>query len=126
MNAPAKRPPTRQRTRSTEANRDAAHDQGVRLTIDGRVYEVRHGDLSALDVRALRREVGVSFVGLIDELNDAPDVDSIAAFMWLARRLEGEKALTYEAVAAEVDYDITDSLKIDEPGAEDATTDPEG
>lgn len=127
MTTPAKRPSAaRQRTRTTEAKRDDALDQGAKITVDGSEYVVRAGDLSALDSRALRKEVGVSFIQLINELQSDADIDSIAAIMWLARRIKGEVTLRYDEVAAEVGYDVLETIEFSEPGAEDATEDPEG
>lgn len=127
MTTTANRPSTaRKHTRTTEQNRSDALDQGAKITVDGEEYVVRAGDLSALDSRALRKEVGVSFIQLIDELTTNADIDSIAAIMWLARRIKGEATLRYETVAAEVGYDVLDTIKFAEPGAEDASTDPEG
>jgi hypothetical protein len=46
--------------------------------------------MSAPVAREFRRNYGASFNALRDELAGDPDLDSIAAFMWLAKRLEGE------------------------------------
>jgi hypothetical protein len=110
-------------TPKTEAKRDEALNQGLSLTVDGRVYTVRAGDLTGMDAAALRREVGMSFMGLMKAMQSDPDVDLIAALMWLSRRIEGEKLLSYEEVAQEVGYDVDiDLADAEEP--EDA--DPEG
>lgn len=108
----AKRPPTTQRPtltkKPTRASRQAADDQldeGVTIVVDGTRYTVRQGDLSALDSMALRRECGYSFVGLMRALYVDPDIDLIAAIVWLSRRIDGEVALPYAAVASELGYD---------------------
>jgi len=111
-------------TRTTEAKRDEALNQGLSLTVDGRVYTVRAGDLTGMDAAALRREVGMSFMGLMKAMQSDPDVDLIAALMWLSRRIEGEKLLSYEEVAQEVGYDVDiDLVDAEEP---EEAADPEG
>lgn len=124
MTATANRPNlNRKVTRKTEAARDEALNQGLSLTVDGRVYTVRAGDLTGMDAAALRREVGMSFMGLMKAMQADPDVDLIAALMWLSRRIEGEKLLSYEEVAQEVGYDVEiDLADAEEPG----DADPEG
>ena len=122
----AKRPATRQHTRTTEAKRNAELDQGIRIDLDGQVYEVRAGDLTALDTGALRRATGLSFLGLLEALGTSPDIDLIAAVVWLSRRLKGERGLPYEAVAEEMGYDVLDRIELAPTEAEEAEGDPEG
>lgn len=106
-------------TRKTEAKRSDALDQGIRIELDGEVYEVRSGDLTAVHSRMLRRECGVSFVQLMEELETACDIDSIAIVIWLARRLRGEELISYEDVANGIDYSIQDRMVIKNTEAED-------
>lgn len=88
----ASRPsPGRKTTARTQAKTDDELNSGVALTLDGRTYTIRQGDLSASMERELRREYGGSFNALRDELGTDPGLDSFAAFVWLARRLEGEQ-----------------------------------
>lgn len=121
------RPSTaRKVTRKTEAKRDASLDEGLKIAIDGTEYEVRRGDLTALDSRELRRQVGMSFVAVIRECGTDPDIDLIAAVVWLARRVKGEIHLTYNDVAAEMGYDVLDTIEFGEAGPEEAdAADPE-
>jgi len=125
MTTTAKRPNlNRKVTPKSEAKRDEALNQGLSLTVDGRVYTVRAGDLTGMDAAALRREVGMSFMGLMKAMQSDPDVDLIAALMWLSRRIEGEKLLSYEEVAQEVGYDVDiDLVDAEEP---EEAADPEG
>ena len=116
-NAP--RPSTqRQHTRTSEKKRDAALDEGIKLTIDDVTYEVRSGDLTALDARALRQQVKMTFPELLEALGESPDIDLIAALVWLARRLKGERNLTYDEVAEDMGYDVFDSIDMAATGAE--------
>ena len=103
-------------SKTVTKNRNAALDEGVTIVVDGRKYTVTAGELTGLDVMALRKEVGMSFQGLIGALQTDADVDLIAALMWLARRLEGETTLAYADVAAQVGYDV--EIEIDEPEAD--------
>lgn len=111
--------PSLQRTnsRKSEAKRDAANDLGLTISVNGKNYTVREGDLTALDTMALRRETGMSFVSLMQAFATSPDIDLIAALAWLARRVDGERMLTYAEVAAEIDYDIEVDV-VEEAGPE--------
>lgn len=104
----------RKHTRTTEANRKAGLDVGFKITVDGRVYQVRAGDLNGLDMAAMRREVGMTFGQLSRIPSDEWDLDIIAAIVWLARRVNGEPTLTYAEVAQEMTYDDLDDLGMDE------------
>lgn len=107
-------------TKASQAERKKALSEGIAVKWDGREYAVRLGDLSSLDAQALRREVGLSFIGVMKALRTDPDIDLIAAVIWLRRRMDGEPMLPFEAVAAEINYDS--DLDIDQAGEE---TDPE-
>lgn len=110
MNQP--RPPlARQHTRSTEERRVAKNDRGVRFGVGDDIYEVRVGDLSGLDSLEFRRQVGVPFAKVMDEVEDNFDIDYLAALMWIARRVAGESALTYVEIASEVGYDLLESVR---------------
>lgn len=123
--APERPTLAKKHTRKTEANRQNDLDQGVRIELDGEVFEVRAGDLSAVHSRLLRRECGVSFMQLMDELQESCDIDSIAAVIWLARRLRGESMVSYEDVANDIDYSLTDRIKVDNTSAEKVDDSPE-
>jgi hypothetical protein len=94
-------------TPKSEAKRASALEEGVRITIEGETFEVRVGDISAHDERALRREWGGSFQDLSDELGGKPGIDSISAFVWFARRMRGDDVefddvnYTYAAILAD-------------------------
>lgn len=80
----------RKHTRSTKAARDAELNAGLKVTLAGQDYVVRQGDLTSRIERDLRREYGGSWESLKHELGTDPGADSIAAFIWLARRVAGE------------------------------------
>lgn len=104
----------KKQTARGKADRRAADDAGLSMTVDGRVYTVTQGDLSALDVAMLRRETGLSFRGLLTGLMRDGDIDLVAVFVWLARVVvEEERGLLFEQVAAEIGYDV--ELDIAEP-----------
>lgn len=92
MTTKASRPSAaRKHTRSTDTARADANEQGLKITLEGEVYEVRLGDVTSNLTRELRRGTGISFNQLMREVTTDPDVDSIAGFVWLARRIAGEK-----------------------------------
>ena len=107
----------RKQTRATEAKRKSEQDLGISIRVEGTDYTVRHGDLTSLDTMALRRETGLSFMGLLSAFETQPDIDLIAALVWLARRIEGERMLTFADVAREIGYDI-DIEVLDDPTEE--------
>ncbi len=76
----------------------------LRMIVDGVTYTLRVDEISALDAAALRRATGSSFAGVMRAAQEDADIDVVAALVWLARRQNGEEHLTFEAVAAELDY----------------------
>lgn len=106
----------RQHTRTTKAKKNAELDLGLTITLDGTEYTVRQGDMTAMDTMALRRECGFSFRGLIEAFQRDPDIDLIAALVWLSRRQAGERLLSYEEVATDIDYDADlDIIEVVDP-----------
>jgi len=96
---------TKRTTRASEQARKAELDAGIAVMVDGVRYQVRMGDLSSMDAANLRRETGFSFRGLMTAAAKDPDIDIVAAIVWLARRLDGEALLDFETVAREIGYD---------------------
>lgn len=130
MNAPAKkavkapqdRRPSlaKKHTRAGKAKQDDALDFGVRITIGDEVYEIRAGDLNALDAMELKRQVGMTFPQLVVETSAGnPDLPEFAAIIWLARRLRGERDLAFTDVAVDIDYKAILNAKVDNADAED-------
>lgn len=110
-------------TPKSEANREAALDDGVRMVVDGAEYVVRIGDMTAPLAREFRRNYGASFNALQAELSADPDLDSIAAFMWLAKRIQGE-VLDFDDVT--VSYaQMLEGFEITTAGAEQVEDSPE-
>lgn len=106
-------------SKRSEADRKAALEQGMRVTLDGQTYEVRMGDVTPQIARELRAQVGFGFIQLIEQMDTVPDVDLVAAFVWVARRVRGERVALDEV---EMDYgDLFDA----DPEILDATDEPE-
>lgn len=117
-----RRPTTaRKHTPRSTSERKKAMDEGLSIKFEGKTYTVRIGDLSAMDSAALRRETGLSFTGIMRSMTTDPDIDLIAAVVWLARRIDGEKLLAYEDVASEIGYDADIDL-LDAEADEDPET----
>lgn len=123
----AARPPiARKHTPASEKKRNSMLDTGIQITYLGKVYSVRAGDLTAVDAQALRKELGVSFMGLIRALHDDPDIDLVAGVMWLSRRVKGDH-IPYEMVAAELGYEALETMVLDNvTDAEEVGENPEG
>lgn len=115
----------RVQTRKSLEKQQSMMDVGVTLSFDDESYTVRAGDLSALDTRELRRQVGYSFNGLLQVFATDPDIDLVAGIVWLAKRIGGDKVTPYEEVAAGIDYSVFDTLEVVDPNAEQVDGDPE-
>jgi hypothetical protein len=113
-----RRPTTaRKVTRTSEANREDALDQGLRITIDGEAHEVRVGDITSPLARELRAKIGFGPIQLIQLCGADPDVDLISAFVWLARRISGEM-VRFEEVEVTYAQLLSDGFDVDVPGGE--------
>lgn len=112
----AKRPTTaRKVTRTTEANREDALDQGLRITLEGEVFEVRVGDITSSMARELRAHMGFGPMQLIRQCAIDPDVDLLSAFVWLARRISGE-LVRFEEVEVTYAQLLSDGFDVTTPG----------
>jgi len=119
----AKRPTTaRKVTRSTEANRESALDQGLRISLDGEDFDVRVGDITSAMARELRTHVGFGPMQLIRQCAIDPDVDLLSAFVWLARRIRGEM-IRFDQVEVTYAQLLSDGFDVALP--EDSEPDPE-
>lgn len=119
------RPSTaRKHTRSTDQSKADAMEQGLKITLEGEVYEVRLGDVSSNLTRELRRGTGMSFNQLMREVTTDPDVDSIAGFVWMARRIAGEK-VDIEDVVVTYTQLLGDDFEVEVPDARPGGDDPE-
>ena len=107
----------RQHTRSTKAKQASELDQGYRLVVDGEVYEARVGEVTVPIARELRRGIGTGFVGLLQQLATDPDIDVVAAAIWVARRIRGEQ-IGLDDVEFGYGQLAGDGFEISTPGAE--------
>lgn len=100
-------------TTKTEANRKAAMDEGLRITIGGEAFEVKVGDISSEVEAELRRVAGCGFYALGNQLANDPGIDLITLFVWFARRVRGddvspeEVSYTYADMFAD-DFDMNE------------------
>lgn len=125
MTTPAKRPSAaRKHTRTTETSRADAMDSGLKITLEGEVYEVRLGDVTSNLTRELRRGTGMSFNQLMREVTTDPDVDSIAGFVWMARRIAGEKVDIEDVVVTYAQL-LGDDFEVEVPDGRGEAGDPE-
>lgn len=116
------RPSTaRKVTRKTEENRESALDQGLRINLDGEVFDVRLGDITSPMARELRAKIGCGPMQLVAQLATDPDVDLLSAFVWLARRIAGEM-VRFEDVEVTYAQLLSDGFDVSTPGKE---SDPE-
>jgi len=83
------------------------------IAINGKPYSLNPMDLSSNDVAALRQATGMSLRRVFELAETDPDIDVIAAFVWMARRAAGERNLRFESVASEIGYDSEFTVNAD-------------
>lgn len=111
-------------TRSSEENRQDALEQGVRITLDGESYEVRLADVTPNLTRELRRQAGMSFNQLMREVVTDPDLDSLAGFVWMARRIAGEVVEIDDVIVTYAQI-LDEGFEVATPGKRAEDSDPE-
>lgn len=75
-------------------------NSAVKITVDGVAHILDYSELTAIDSKDFRREVGIPLASVLTDKEDV-DLDVIAGLIWLARR-KNEPGLTYETVARSV------------------------
>lgn len=91
-------------------------DVAITITVDGVSSVFRPSEVSALHAGELRKATGMSLSGVLTAATADPDLDVLAALVWLARRQAGE-AVTYAEVAGGITYGSkieTDDDAVDE------------
>lgn len=80
------------------------------ITIDGTEHKFRPSDVSAVQAGEVRKATGMSFKAILQMAMADPDIDVLAALVWMARRQAGED-VSYEEVAKSITYgtDVTTS-----------------
>ncbi len=96
------------------------------LTIDvnGKRYTMRTSEMTARDSALLRKQTGMSARLLLAAAAKDPDLDVVAAIVWLARRQAGEADVTFDEVAAEIGYDL-DIQQVDDESEDEESDGPE-
>lgn len=88
---------------------------------DGRKIPVRLEDCNAIEARDVRKATGVSLQQIMAVARDGSvDLEVVATLVWLARRHDGEKSLSWE--------DVAESISISNPakvGVDDVEADPD-
>jgi hypothetical protein len=78
-------------------------DPGFSMTLDGRTYTVRLSELTGIDAKDFRAEVGVP-LSVVFRDPAALDLDVLAGLVWLVRR-RLDRRLSYAQVASSLRYD---------------------
>jgi hypothetical protein len=89
------------------------------VVVDGVRYPLAFDAISAKVAGDCRRACGMSPRQLVDALQQSPDIDLVAALMWLSRRQNGEPGVSYDDIAQALTYDT------DLGFADDADEDPD-
>lgn len=78
----------------------------IAVRVDDETYEVDFKDCTALDASQCRQATGLSLAGLLQAASEDPDLDIVAAVIWLAKRQNGQPDASYHQVASELSYDV--------------------
>jgi hypothetical protein len=89
-------------------------DAELAISVNGTVHHFRLADATAIDARDCRRATGLGLPSLLASAAENPDIDIVAAIVWLARRQAGDRAVTFERVAKDIGYDADISVADDE------------
>ena len=83
-----------------------SEDFSMTVKVDGIPYTFRPNEASAAMTGSLRRAIGMGMAGLMQAAGSDPDIDILAAIVWLARLQAGE-SITYLEVAEAITYDTS-------------------
>lgn len=103
--------------RTTKAKRTTKSESTISVDLNGITFVLDIEECTAIDAADVRRRLGLSLRGLFERAATDPDIDVIATLVWLARRHDGEDQLTWDEVAATIDYsadistDVPDDVK---------------
>lgn len=112
------RPSTaRKVTGSSERKREEALDNGLRISLDGESYEVRLGDVNSHVAKEFRNATGMGPLQFLNAAAFDMDVDYLAAFIFLARRIRGEQ-VRLEDVTVTYAQMLSDGFNVDMPTEE--------
>ncbi len=85
-------------------NRKEAEQTTLTIKLDGATHVCRPSEITAKMAGQLRRESGLSVVGVMEAAGSDPDLDVIASIVWLARHQAGE-TVSWDEVASAITYD---------------------
>lgn len=75
-------------------------EPGISISIDDTEYVIRMSDMTGLDAKDFRAQVGMTLTSVF--FGQVPqDIDTLAGLIWLARR-RTEPGLTYRQVAGSI------------------------
>lgn len=97
-------------------------EASVSIRMDGEDYTMRMSELTARDSAALRNATGMSLRFLFSNLGKDPDLDAVAAVVWMARRQRGDD-VSFDDVAAAIKYDTkfeTIAATVEDPDSPEA------
>jgi hypothetical protein len=117
--AGARPPLDRKHTVGSEKKRESELDTGVSVTMSGVKYVARLGEVTPIIARQLRRETGMGFYQLMEEMAESPDIDIVSAVVWVARRIKGEDIELDDVVVGYTQM-LADGFKVEVAGQEES------
>lgn len=89
---------------AAERRREVAQAQQVVICVNDEEHPIRPSELTPAIVGEMRRQTGYTFLRLMLELHQSPDIDLAAIAVWLSRRSRGE-VVTLAEVQRSISYD---------------------
>lgn len=87
--------------------------------VDDVRYTLHPSRLGPADALACREQIGMSLRKIMEQAQADPDIDVLAAIVWLARRQAGERNLKFAAACEKISYnskiDVVDEDSDDAP-----------
>lgn len=106
-------PPPTSKARQRAAGQS---EPDITIRVDGVTYAIRSDDLTARDARDLRKQTGMSFRAVMEAATEDPDIDIMAALVFLARRQDGDRKVTFDEIAEAITYSSEMEVGEDEDG----------
>ena len=120
--------PAANREQRRKAGRSKTKGAVIRITVDEKVYvldiEKAMDEVSPQDAAQVRKACGISLRALFTAAKDDPDLDTIAALVFLAMRQE-DPVVTFDDACASIGYNTKLDFE-DESDQEPATAKPTG
>ncbi|MDP8928547.1 MAG: hypothetical protein M3O70_08245 [Actinomycetota bacterium] len=94
----------------------------IRITADRRTYALSFLDITGVEAREFRGWTGQGPLEVLQA--GSVDLDSLCAFLTLARRKGGERQLSYQQVASQTTWNTIDDIQVSSEDGQQPEPDP--